>query len=150
MGDNDIASHFTGIGYLSLSTDTQVTLHIKVYYSSTCPGTILSSNAIVRGNKKFTSWSQSSHLDLGLATVQFFNYQNPLSCITITLHMHNSLWFTQQPYLQMRKDETTINMGYIEAYTGDTIIHKLNKTTEYGLWHQQLMHIGANCMDILH
>ena len=92
VDSTDIACQLTGWGYVTLQTDSTITLQIKVYYSPTCSGTIISPNAIVRDHRVFTSWSQTSHLDIGMATIQFFTRQNPHSRIGITLHMNNSLW----------------------------------------------------------
>ena len=151
VDDTDIACHLTGWGYVTLQTDSTITLQIKVYYSATCSGTIISPNAIVRDHRVFTSWSQTSHLDIGMATIQFFTQQNPHSRIGITLHMHNSLWYARQPYLPMRQQAGHDRVCYLDSSHDDyTIINKLQKHVEYELWHQRLMHVGQTCMQNIH
>ena len=151
VGTEDVACHLTGYGQLTLHTDSKITLQIKVYYSPTCSGTIISPNAVVRDSPAFTSWAQTSHLDIGTASVQFFNRQNPHSRISITLHMHNSLWFSRQPYTQMRTKAKPHEVCYLDSVQDDTIIiNKMQKHVEYELWHQRLMHVGQTCMNNIH
>ena len=134
VGNDDVACHLTGVGQITLQTDSNTSLQIKVYYSPTCSATILSPNAIVRESHTFTSWSQTSHLDIGLAVVQFFNRQNPHSRIDISLHMHNSLWFSRQPYLRLQATASTPKVCYLSTTSDDvTIINKLNKNAKYEL-----------------
>ena len=150
VGSDDIACHLTGVGQIALQTDSHTSLQIKVYYSPTCSGTIISPNAVVRESRTFTSWSQTSHLDVGHALVQFFNRQNPHSRIGISLHMHNSLWYSRQPYLRLQASVSSSQVCYLSTSSDDTtIIHKLTKPAEYELWHQRLMHVGHNSMDNL-
>ena len=149
VGKDAIACHLLGYGYVTLNTNNHIPLQIRVYYSPSCSGTIISPNAVVRDNKIFTSWAQISHLDSGTATVQFFNRHNPHSRISINLQMHNSLWYAQQPYIKMRQQATLQDkICYLSSDTDDcTMIHTLNKATEYELWHQRLMHVGKNCLE---
>ena len=151
VDSTDIACQLTGWGYVTLQTDSTITLQIKVYYSPTCSGTIISPNAIVRDHRVFTSWSQTSHLDIGMATIQFFSRQNPHSRIGITLHMNNSLWYARQPYLPMRQQAGHDRICYLDSTHDDyAVVSKLQKHVEYELWHQRLMHVGQTCMHNIH
>ena len=147
---DEIACHLIGKGYFDLPTSNGPVLSICIYYSPDCSGTIISPNAVVWDHPHFTSWTQTSHLDTGIADVTFFHRGNKTIKASISLHMQNSLWYA-----------TTINQtvhkciapatGYIHpSNTTCTVVNQLRKHTEYELWHQRLLHAGHATMNTLH
>ena len=62
---DEIACQIVGKGITELHTVDGSYMPITMYYSPGCAGTIISPNAIVRDNKNFTGWQQTSHLDTG-------------------------------------------------------------------------------------
>ena len=64
------------------------------------------------------------------------------------MHMSNDLWFLQQQYHQMVQSSNCAKICVLQDFNAISpfLIHKLNKITEYELWHQRLMHPGQSCM----
>ena len=148
---DEVACTLIGKGFLDLQTSDNSTITICVYYSPECSGTIISPNAVVRDTPSYTSWTQTSHLDTGVAEVSFFNRHNKMIQDKFILHMRNSLWYTQQPYLNIVRKVTPQSCCYLPISNDHpTMINRLNKHTEYELWHQRLLHVGHGCMDALH
>ena len=64
------------------------------------------------------------------------------------MHMQNDLWFLNQSYHEMIKAANTFKVCVLQddPAISPFLIHKLDKTVEYELWHQRLMHPGHNVM----
>ena len=148
IGDDTIACHITGRGITTLFIVDGSTLDITMYYAPKCSGTIISPNAIVRDNNALTSWMQTSHLDIGQAEISFYHQHDFTRNKTILMHMDNDLWYLRQQYHRMVKAANRTKICVIKDFDAISpfLIHKLNKSTEYELWHQRLMHPGATCM----
>ena len=151
IGDDTAACHITGKGITALSTIDGSTLDIIMYFAPQCSGTIISPNAIVRDNKSFTSWMQTSHLDTGRAEINFYHRTDYTKNRTLLMHMSNDLWFLQQQYQQMVQSANRTKICVLRDYDAISpfLVHKLNKLTEYELWHQRLMHPGIHAWPIL-
>ena len=115
-----------------------------MYYAPKCLGTIISPNAIVRDNDALTSWMQTSHLDFGQAEISFYHCQNFIR----NKIMDNDLWYLRQQYHRMVQAANRTRLCILKDFDAISpfLIHKLNKSTEYKLWHQRLMHPGETCM----
>ena len=148
IGDDTIACHITGRGITTLFTVDGSTLDITMYYAPKCSGTIISPNAIVRDNNALTSWMQTSHLDIGQAEISFYHRHDFTRNKTILMHMDNDLWYLRQQYHRMVQAAHRTRICVLKDYDAISpfLVHKLNKSTEYELWHQRLMHPGATCM----
>ena len=64
------------------------------------------------------------------------------------MHMRNDLWYLNQSYDRMIQAAHMCQMCILqdETTTSPFLIHKLNKSTEYELWHQRIMHPGHTIM----
>ena len=64
----------------------------------------------------------------------------------------NGLWYINQNYSALiaaaKRTKKCLLHDYIDP--GYVQVNKLNKVTEYELWHQRLMHSGHTCMDSIH
>ena len=151
IGNTDVACYITEKGITTLHTIDGSDLDIVMYFSTNCSGTIISPNAVVRDNKTFTSWAQTSHLDTGTAKIQFYHRTDFTQNKTLLLHMQNDLWFLNQSYNGMIKAAHKSHMCVLQddPAISPFLIHKLDKLTEYELWHQRLMHPGHNTMDTI-
>ena len=148
---DEVACDIIGKGMTELDTIDGSTLEVIMYYAPGCSGTIISPNAIVRDNKQFTGWNQISHLDTGHAKMTFFHRSNFNANKTIQMSMRNDLWFMNQTYLPMVAKAHRTKMCFLREHDDAQIrINKLDKTTEYELWHQRLMHPGHSVLDDLH
>ena len=152
VGDNEVACNLVGRGYYDLHNSAGTSLPICIYYSPTCSGTIISPNAVVRDHEQFTSWTQTSHLDTGVATVSFFHRYRPQIKVTIILHMQNSLWYMNHHDKPSIAQICSTASGYVCPSQDEhpTEIYSLRKHTEYELGHQRLLHAGHRSMDYLH
>ena len=152
VGNQNVACHLIGRGYFDLHTTEGTSIPICIYFSPDCSGTIISPNAVVRDHDHFSSWTQTSHLDTGVATVCFFNRFRPQITATITLYMQNSLWYMHHTDNTSIARNFTTSSGYISSSHTDqhTAVCTLRKHTEYELWHQRLLHAGHKSMDYLH
>ena len=149
IGTSDAACHITAKGITTLATIDGSDLDIVMYFSEHCSGTIISPNAVVRDNGTFTSWTQTSHLDMGTAQIQFYHRTDYTQNKTLLMHMKNDLWFLNQSYNQMVQaaHKTKICILQDDPAISPFLIHKLDKVTEYELWHQRLMHPGHTTME---
>ena len=149
---DEVACHLIGRGFFDLPTSDGTILSICIYYSPECSGTIISPNAVVWDHPEFTSWTQTSHLDTGVATVTFFNRRNRNISVSVLLHMQNSLWYTSAFDTSIKSTNTTPNIGYVPSTSSNAcaIVNSLRKHTEYELWHQRLLHAGHTSMDTLY
>ena len=149
---DEIACEIIGKGVTELETMDGTDLKVIMYYSPSCSGTILSPNAIVRDSKQFTGWNQVSHLDTGKANMLFFHRSNFEANKTIEMTLRNDLWFIAQPYLPMVAKANRTKMCLLHDYDKLHTIHinKLNKNTEYEIWHQRLMHPGKHVLNDIH
>ena len=148
IGEETVACHITGRGITSLATIDGSTLDINMYYAPNCSGTIISPNAIVRDNQSFTSWMQTSHLDIGQAEISFYHRSDFNRNKKILMHMNNDLWYLRQQYHKMVQAANRTKICVLRDFDAISpfLVHKLNKPMEYELWHQRLMHPGATCM----
>ena len=148
IGDHTAACHITGKGITTLSTIDGSMLDIVMYFAQQCSGTIISPNAIVRDNNTFTSWMQTSHLDTGKAEISFYHRSDFTRNKTLLMHMSNDLWFLNQQYHTMVQAANRTRICVLQDYDeiSPFLVHKLNKTTEYELWHRRLMHPGHSCI----
>ena len=151
IGKDEAACHITGKGVLALETMEGTEMHIIMYYSSGCSGTILSPTAIVRHNKMFRGWIQHSYIDTGQGYVSFVHRKHESSNRTIPLVMSNDLWYVPQTYSNLVATAHKTKLCMLRPFQDDgTIrINKLSKITEYELWHQRLMHPGHKCMNTI-
>ena len=117
-----------------------------MYFSKNCSGTIISPIAVVRNNHMFTSWTQTSHLDTGTAQIHFYHRTGFAQNKTLLVHMKNDLWFLNQSYDHMLRaaNPTKICTLQDDPAISPFLLHKLDKVTEYEIWHQRLMHPGYN------
>ena len=123
-----------------------------MFYAPGCAGTVISPNAIVRDNKNYTGWIQTSHLDTGNATMMFFHRHDANKNKQIEMMIMNDLWFIHQDYASLiaSANWTEIYILHDHVDPGFIRIHTMTKATEYELWHQRLMHSGHNCLDYIH
>ena len=149
IGTDDAACHITEKGVTTLETTDGTDIDIIMYFSRNCSGTIISPNAIVRDNQTFTSWTQTSHLDTGSATICFYHRTDFTKNKTLLMHMRNDLWYLNQSYKNMIHAANKLQMCILQDDTAISpfLIHKLDKSTEYELWHQRLLHPGHTAMD---
>ena len=149
VSNKDAACHITAKGITTLSTMDGNTLDIIMYFSESCSGTIISPNAIVRDNSSFTSWTQTSHLDTGTAQIRFYHRTDFTQNRTLLMHMQHDLWFLNQSYNDMIQaaHQTKVCVLQEDLAISPFLIHKLDKATEYELWHQRLMHPGHTSME---
>ena len=145
VGGDGPACLIKGEGYMDLQTNEGDWMTIKVYYAPRCNGTIVSPNAIVEENPKFTSWTQHSHLDTGKSTIYFYHKEQYHRRKSISMGMKNKLWYIQQPLIP------TIRRAHPDDRKYRTIIHNaiaqhINQHAEYELWHQRLLHPGQKVM----
>ena len=91
---------------------------------------------------------QMSHLDTGCAEINSYHRTDYTRNRTLLMHMSNDLSFLQQQYHQMVQSANRTKICVLQDFDAISpfFIHKLNKITEYELWHQQLMHPGHSCM----
>ena len=146
------ACHITGKGITELDTTDGSTLEIQMYYSQHCSGTIISPNAIVQSSRSFTSWIQTSHLDTGQANILFFHRTDYTQNKTIPMILQNDLWYIDQAYFSLVTKANKTKVCILRRGDDEDqfiCVHKMNKSTEYELWHQRLMHPGKHCMDTI-
>lgn len=148
VGDNGPACYLTGVGYLDLLTNEGDWLSVKTYYSPSCTGTIISPNAIVHDHPEFNSWTQTSFMDEGTATIKIFNKSSWLKHKTIQMHKKNDLWFVTQPLMRTiqraTKDPDKWTYTNIHEHTVN-----MSKIATYELWHQRLLHPSSKIMEKL-
>ena len=149
IGSTDAACHISAKGITTLTTIDGSEFDIIMYFSEQCSGTIISPNAVVRDNNNFTSWTQTSHLDTGTAQIRFYHRTDFTQNKTLLMHMKNDLWFLNQQYYPMIQATHKAHMCLVQddPAISPFLIHKLNHTTQYELWHQRLMHPGHTAMD---
>ena len=147
IGQTGPACFITGVGTMDLQTEEGDWLPIKVYYAPTCAGTIISPNAIVDDHPDYTSWTQHSHMDTGMATLSIYNRMSLYRRKTIQLYKHNNLWYIKQPYI------TTINRAkvHFQQLTYKDLepvpqIMNATRQAQHELWHQRLLHPGTSVM----
>mmetsp|Transcript_26897 Transcript_26897/g.61923 ORF Transcript_26897/g.61923 Transcript_26897/m.61923 type:complete len:151 (-) Transcript_26897:406-858(-) len=129
---------------MDICTSTREYMMVKVYYSPNCVGTILSpNNTVSESSGHFTSWRQTSHMDIGEGTVEFFDTSKPKHSVTIQCTKKNDLWYTCQQYMDIvqQASKTHINSMMVNSFIG-----RLNSITQYELWHQRLLHAGDQVM----
>ena len=151
IGNDEAACHITEKGITTLETTDGNNIDIIMYFSTTCSGTIISPNAIVRDNHMFTSWTQTSHLDTGTATIRFYHRTDFTKNRTLLMHMRNDLWYLNQSYSKMVQAAQKFKMCILQddPAISPFLVHKLDKSTEYELWHQRLLHPGHTTMDYI-
>ena len=151
IGNDDAACHITEKGITTLGTIDGTEIDIIMYYSTICSGTIISPNAIVRDNHTFTSWTQTSHLDTGSATIRFYHRTDFTKNKSLLMHMRNDLWYLNQSYHKMVQAANKFKMCILQddPAISPFFVHKLDKATEYELWHQRLLHPGHTAMDYI-
>ena len=151
VGNSDAACYITAKGITTLLILDGSHLDIQMYFSNDCSGTIISPNAVVRDSRVFTSWTQTSHLDTGTAEIQFYHRTDFTQNKTLLMHMNNDLWFINQSYNHMIKaaNKSQVCTIHDDPAISPFLIHKLDKLTEYELWHQRLMHPGHTTMEYI-
>ena len=148
---DEVACQIVGKGLTELTTVDGDTLPITMYFAPQCAGTIISPNAIVQNSKQFTGWQQTSHVDTGKADIVFFHRHDTTNNRRLRMILSNDLWFIHQPYANIVNAANRTNICLLREFNDPQYIqiHTLNKTTEYELWHQRLMHAGNTCFENL-
>ena len=140
-----------GEGFMDILTSSGDWLTIKTLYVPNASGTIISPTYIAKENKNFTSWHQLSHTDTGTAQIEFFHRHEYRPNVIIHMYQHNNCWYIDQSYLATVRRVKGYNRINPPEYTDDKVlINSLNKTAEYEIWHQRLLHPGHTCMDTIH
>ena len=152
IGRDEVACEIVGKGITELMTTDGTSMVINMYYAPGCAGTVISPNAIVRDNKQYTGWVQTSHLDTGTANMLFFHRNDARQNKCIQMKLLNDLWYINQDYSTLITAANRTHICLLHDYIdpGYVQIHKLTKATEYELWHQRLMHSGHTCLDSIH
>ena len=140
----EIACHLIGHGYFDLPSSNGSILSISIYYSPEYSSTITSPNAVVWDHPHFTSWSQTRYLDTSSANVTFFNRGNKNIRVSISLHVHNSLWYATKVDTPTVSKYIAPPTGYIPQSNTCAVVNLL------WLWHQRLLHAGHVSVDTLH
>ena len=145
---NGTACYIVGYGFMDILTLQGDWLTIKVYYAPTCSNTIISPNAIVQDHPNYTSWTQHSHMDIGTATIHFYNKNQYHMRKTITMRKKNDLWYITQPLVPtiQRASPTPDAISRTTIVSNDATIKSLSSKEAYELWHQRFLHPSHNVM----
>ena len=102
IGENGAACYIVGVGYMNIETTDGKYIECKMYHAPDCSSTVISPNSIVRGSQGlYTSWTQTSHVVKGMATITFFNQNDRNISDQISMTLSNDLWYTQQNYKRL-------------------------------------------------
>lgn len=148
---NTTACHIKGKGYMYVTTDEGNIMEFEMWWAPESSSTVVSPNAAVKGsNGKFTSWTQTSHVDNGHAALTFF-HRNTKDHATITMNCKNDLWYINKPYRQLRKRAPPSKaFTYRAEEEEDTVfVGNMSAPAMYELWHQRTDHAGQRVMEAL-
>ena len=129
-----------------------------MYHAPECSIIVIPPNAIVQGSSgMYTSWTQTSHVLDGMASITFFNKKDETRSVDIVnMSIRNDLWYTQQRYTRLLSNANPIEIFYLyseddyDVDSGDSFfVGKLSAEATYELWYQRTTHSGQNVMKSL-
>lgn len=144
------------IGTIYLKNDDGVLLPTTAYLSKDLPVSIISPNAILREHMKtFVAYQHYANIDTRKGFIRFIAREGPN--VTFSLSSHNLLWFhaadtfVSEPLAlrSMSTDQaccTSCESTTSESSLSSMKINRLSDAASFELWHQRLMHPGANTM----
>ena len=112
----------------------------------------------MRGSQgQYSSWTQTSHVVDGMASITFFDNDDPTKAKdVVNMVIRNDLWYTQQSYKRLFSDAHPTNIfhlhddpEYLSEDEEEIFVGKLNAEATYELWHQRTTHSGQNVMEAL-